>query len=249
MRFRTISRKFARPFTDSAACTYPQTRSSRCHGKQWRQQSLRANCGALPPEATAAVCSPSQRRCKRNAAFMLAAAVCSMPMHALAAPTAFESSAGMLSDANRLQISSQRLASAKAAPSRVHAASGMTATACEAPSVVHAQPVASVADEACPEREGIRKYICYGPCCGIPWGPGGPICLALSAAAFRYAMPYTFVNWFRRDVKQQDDKEPEKSLGVDAAGLAFSAALFASAAPRTAAGVAYSFTFLVLCLL
>jgi uncharacterized protein YjlB len=38
--------------------------------------------------------------------------------------------------------------------------------------------------DACPQKDGIRKYICFGPCCSIPWGPGGPICLALAAGAF-----------------------------------------------------------------
>jgi hypothetical protein len=102
--------------------------------------------------------------------------------------------------------------------------------------------------DACPQKDGIRKYICYGPCCSIPWGPGGPICLALAARAFRYAMPFTFVGWFRRDSQQDERKEPV-GMKVDLAGLAFSAVLFASAAPRTAAGVAYSFAFLVLCLM
>jgi hypothetical protein len=109
-----------------------------------------------------------------------------------------------------------------------------------------AQPTAAVA-EACPEREGLRKYICYGPCCAIPWGPGGPICLALSAASFRYAVPFTFSGWFSRSIAEAD-KEPEGAMRVDPAGLAFSVALFASAAPRQAAGAAYSFALLVLSL-
>ena len=115
----------------------------------------------------------------------------------------------------------------------------------EAPAI-YVQPVAVVA-ETCPQREGVSKYICYGPCCAIPWGPGGPICLALSAISFRYAMPFTFSGWFRRDIEQAD-KERGDDVRVDRAGLAFSVALFASAAPRTAAGAAYSFALLVLSL-
>jgi hypothetical protein len=96
--------------------------------------------------------------------------------------------------------------------------------------------------QACPEREGLPKYICYGPCCALDWGPGGPICLALSAAAFRYAMPYTLIAWVR-------GSHPDADMTVDLKVLAFAAALFASAVPRTAAGITYSWAFLVLCLL
>ena len=87
-----------------------------------------------------------------------------------------------------------------------------------------------------------RKYICYGPCCGLPWGPGGPICLALSAIAFRYSIPYTWIGWVRSD-------SPELARNVDLAALTFAAALFLSAAPRTAEGFAFSFLFVVMCLL
>lgn len=87
-----------------------------------------------------------------------------------------------------------------------------------------------------------RKYICYGPCCGLPWGPGGPICLALAGTAFRYGMPYTIVGW----VRSEDAELPGT---IDTKTLAFSAALFLSAAPRTAEGFAFSFLFIVICLL
>lgn len=96
---------------------------------------------------------------------------------------------------------------------------------------------------ACPELTGIRKYVCYGDCCGLPWGPGGPICLLLAAATFRYAMPFSFSSWFQ---KEQNDNPP---LPVDWPALAFSAVLFASAVPRTAAGLAYSWAFLCLFLI
>jgi hypothetical protein len=96
---------------------------------------------------------------------------------------------------------------------------------------------------ACPEFTGIRKYVCYGPCCGVPWGPGGPICLALSAAAFRYSMPFRYSSWIR-----SEDSEAEAGT-VDLPALAFAAVLFLSSAPRTFGGVAASWTLLVLCLL
>lgn len=116
---------------------------------------------------------------------------------------------------------------------------------------MHVGPLASApvladlaaSEQQCPQFEGIRKYVCYGPCCGIPWGPGGPICLALAGGAFRYAMPYTFVSWMRRD------NDSDAAMRIDAAGLAFCVTLFASAAPRTAEGIAYSVAFLVACLL
>lgn len=104
------------------------------------------------------------------------------------------------------------------------------------------RPRAQLLKELHPLYHACRKYICYGPCCGLPWGPGGPICLALAGIAFRYGMPYTFVRWLRSE-------EAELQGKVDIQTLAFSAVLFLSAAPRTAEGFAFSFLFVVLCLL
>jgi hypothetical protein len=95
----------------------------------------------------------------------------------------------------------------------------------------------------CPEYTGLRKNICYGPCCGIPWGPGGPICLALSAGAFRTGMPYRLSSWL-----QSKEEEAAEVGPVDKPVLAFSAALFLSSAPLTFGGVALSWLLLVLCL-
>lgn len=96
--------------------------------------------------------------------------------------------------------------------------------------------------KACPDYTGLRKNICYGPCCGVPWGPGGPICLALSAGAFRSALPYRFSSWLR---SKETDAEME---GVDKQVLAFSGALFLSSAPLTFGGIALSWLLLVVCL-
>jgi hypothetical protein len=95
----------------------------------------------------------------------------------------------------------------------------------------------------CPDYTGLRKNICYGPCCGIPWGPGGPICLALSAGAFRSGMPYRFSSWVRSPAGEDDDVG-----SVDVPALLFSAALFLGSAPLTFSGVAFSWLFLVVCL-
>ena len=103
---------------------------------------------------------------------------------------------------------------------------------------------AAVKDDtaACPDFKGLQKYVCYGPCCGVPWGPGGPIFLALSAGAFRTAMPYRFSSWLR-------SSEADPEIGpVDKPVLAFSAALFLSSVPYTFGGVAAGWVLLVLCL-
>lgn len=104
--------------------------------------------------------------------------------------------------------------------------------------------VATVNDDkaSCPNFTGLQKYVCYGPCCGVPWGPGGPIFLALSAVAFRTAMPYRFSSWLR-------SSEEDSEIGpVDKPVLAFSAALFLSSVPYTFGGVAVGWLLLVVCL-
>ena len=108
-----------------------------------------------------------------------------------------------------------------------------------------ATPVAAEDAHPCPEREGLRKYICYGPCCAIPWGPGGPVFLAISGAAFRAAMPYTIIEWFQRDEEEQAEAE----MRVDFPTLAFCIASFAASAPRYFEGAVYSFVVVVACLL
>jgi hypothetical protein len=134
--------------------------------------------------------------------------------------------------ARSLAPPSQVFVARGAGPSRAAAVASLSCTA----DLAESEP------QACPQLTGLPMYICYGPCCELDWGPGGPICLALSAATFRYAMPYTWIQWMRKS-------HPDAEMVVDYKALAFSAVLYASAAPRTAAGVAYSWLFLVLCLL
>ena len=114
-------------------------------------------------------------------------------------------------------------------------------------SPAHTNAAVSEVAASCPDLQGIGKYVCYGECCSVPWGPGGPICLALAGGALRYAMPYTFSGWLRRDIALAD-KERAADMRLDKAGLAFAVALFASAAPRSGAGLAYSFAFVIACL-
>lgn len=112
-----------------------------------------------------------------------------------------------------------------------------------ADSAVPASVPESTAASSCPNFTGLRKYVCYGPCCGIPWGPGGPICLALAGGAFRTALPFRYSSWLLS--KEGDPDLPPVDKGV----LAFSAALFLGSAPLTFAGVSVSFAFVVACLL
>lgn len=121
-------------------------------------------------------------------------------------------------------------------------ATEMPQVSSEANSSTNATATDANTSSSCPDFTGIRKYVCYGPCCGVPWGPGGPIFLALSAGAFRTAMPFRYSSWLR-------SKEEDPELGtVDRPVLAFSAALFLTSAPFTFGGVAASWLLLVLCL-
>lgn len=102
--------------------------------------------------------------------------------------------------------------------------------------------VGATAAEACPERSGIAQYVCYGPCCGLDWGPGGPICLALAGISLRSGVPWTFSGWVRKNVGAPLDTTP------DSGTLLLALALFVSSVPRTFAAVACGWAFMVLCL-
>ncbi|KAK3270066.1 hypothetical protein CYMTET_21519 [Cymbomonas tetramitiformis] len=72
----------------------------------------------------------------------------------------------------------------------------------------------------CPNLSGVRASICYGPCCNLDWGPGGPICLLLAFAVARAARP---------DAKEAKLPNAKPDQGT----LLFALALFLSSVPRT----------------
>eukprot|EP01024_Parvocaulis_polyphysoides_P009025 TRINITY_DN12747_c0_g2_i1.p3 TRINITY_DN12747_c0_g2~~TRINITY_DN12747_c0_g2_i1.p3 ORF type:complete len:169 (-),score=27.85 TRINITY_DN12747_c0_g2_i1:244-750(-) len=93
-------------------------------------------------------------------------------------------------------------------------------------------------DLSCPQRSGLEAIICYGRCCGIPWGPGGPICLILGIVALRYALENKLITNFTGKKNLQEGQTSKNWVeNVDRNSLAFAIALFISSVPRNFEGL------------
>lgn len=81
--------------------------------------------------------------------------------------------------------------------------------------------------ETCPPKEGgFNKYICYGTCCAVPWGPGGPICFVLSGICIRTGLALRITRL----------GEENSAWVVDRSSLGFGLALLASSVPTNYGG-------------
>eukprot|EP00469_Lotharella_globosa_P004987 CAMPEP_0167802610 /NCGR_PEP_ID=MMETSP0111_2-20121227/19243_1 /TAXON_ID=91324 /ORGANISM="Lotharella globosa, Strain CCCM811" /LENGTH=183 /DNA_ID=CAMNT_0007698721 /DNA_START=1 /DNA_END=552 /DNA_ORIENTATION=+ len=88
-----------------------------------------------------------------------------------------------------------------------------------------------VAEDEC-EKYAKRKgtwgdYICAGPCCQIPWGPGGPIGVVVGLTALRTSAA---------SLEAETDRTKNKAIGT----LGFGLTCLLLSAPRSSGGIGFS---------